>query len=88
MYVEGNLNALFDHLNKLLKIIITFNNLFQNIRTAQKGTDFGFPYSLYSIDLPFGGQCTVGQKEKRNTHVIYFNGNYRTEMKLIPIIMD
>ena len=30
--------------------------------------------------------CKVGQK-KRNTP-IYFNTNYRTEMKLIPIIMD
>ena len=36
--------------------------------------------------------CTVGQKKKekkkkRNTS-IYFNTNYRTEMKLVPIIMD
>ena len=31
--------------------------------------------------------CTVGQKKKRNT-VIYFNTNYCTEMKLVPIIMD
>ena len=33
--------------------------------------------------------CTVGQekKKKRNTP-IYFNTNYRTEMKLVPIIMD
>ena len=37
--------------------------------------------------------CTVGQKQqqqqqqKRNTP-IYFYKNYRTEMKLVPIIMD
>ena len=34
--------------------------------------------------------CTVGQrkkKEKRNTP-IYFNTNYRTEMKLVPVMMD
>ena len=35
--------------------------------------------------------CTVGQKKKkkkpRNTP-IYFNANYRTEIKLVPIIMD
>ena len=28
--------------------------------------------------------CRVGQKKK----TIYFNTNYRTEMKLVPIIMD
>ena len=27
------------------------------------------------------------KKKKRNTP-IYFNANYRTEMKLVPIIMD
>ena len=36
--------------------------------------------------------CTIGQKRKekkrkRNTP-IYINANYRTEMKLVPIIMD
>ena len=35
--------------------------------------------------------CTVGQTnkqtKKKNTP-IYFNTNYRTEMKLVPIIMD
>ena len=35
--------------------------------------------------------CTVGQKkrkkEEENTP-IYFNTNYSTEMKLVPIIMD
>ena len=34
--------------------------------------------------------CTVGQKKKKkkgNTP-IYFNTNYRTEMKLVPIIMN
>ena len=30
---------------------------------------------------------TVGKKKTRNTP-IYFNTNHRTEMKLIPIIMD
>ena len=30
--------------------------------------------------------CAVGRK-KRNTP-IYFNTNYRTEMKLVPVIMD
>ena len=35
-------------------------------------------------------KCTVGQKEKktkRNT-AIYFNTNYRREMKLVSIFMD
>ena len=31
-------------------------------------------------------QCTVGQKNEK--HPIYFNTNYRTERKLVPIIMD
>ena len=32
--------------------------------------------------------CTVGQiKKKRNT-LIYSNTNYRTEVKLVPVIMD
>ena len=31
-------------------------------------------------------KCTIGQKKKKN--FIYFNTNYRTEMKLVPIIMD
>ena len=41
------------------------------------------------IAAPSNELCTVGQKKKkkRNT-LIYFNTNYRTEMKLIPIIMD
>ena len=30
--------------------------------------------------------CTVGQKKKKT--FIYFNTNYCTEMKLIPIIMN
>ena len=30
--------------------------------------------------------CTIGKK-KRNTP-IYFNTNYRIDMKLVPIIMD
>ena len=29
----------------------------------------------------------MGQKNKKKTH-IYFNTNYRTEMKLVPINMD
>ena len=32
-------------------------------------------------------KCAVGQKKKRNTP-IYFNTNYRTEMKLVLIIVD
>ena len=41
--------------------------------------------------LPFPIQISVAMysksKKKRNTP-IYFNTNYRTEMKLVPIIMD
>ena len=33
------------------------------------------------------GQCTVGQKKKKRNTSIYFNANYRTEMKLVPVIM-
>ena len=32
--------------------------------------------------------CTVGQKKKERNTPIYFNTNYRTGMKLVPIIMD
>ena len=33
--------------------------------------------------------CTVSQKKKKNRNtLIYFSTNYRTEMKLVPIIMD
>ena len=32
-------------------------------------------------------QSVKKRKEKRNTP-IYFNTNYRTEMKMVPIIMD
>ena len=31
-------------------------------------------------------KCTLGQKKTR--YPIYFNANYRTEMKLVSIIMD
>ena len=31
--------------------------------------------------------CAVGQEKKRNIPM-YFNTNYHTEMKLVPIIMD
>ena len=31
--------------------------------------------------------CTVGQKKSRNTPNC-FNSKYRTEIKLVPIIMD
>ena len=36
-------------------------------------------------------ECTVGQKkkkEKKKNNTIYFNTNYRTEMKLVPIIKN
>ena len=39
----------------------------------------------YKLNINIKG-CTVGQI-KRNTP-IYFYTNYRTEMKLVPIIMD
>ena len=32
-------------------------------------------------------KCTIGPKKKKTTP-IYFNTNYRTEIKLVPIIMD
>ena len=32
--------------------------------------------------------CNVGQEKKKGYTPIYFNTNYRTEMKLVPIIMD
>ena len=35
--------------------------------------------------------CTVGktkQSKKKRNAPIYFNKNYRTEMKLVPIVMD
>ena len=39
-----------------------------------------FSIKIIKIDII----CTVGQK---NIY-IYFNANYRTEMKLVPVIMD
>ena len=35
-------------------------------------------------------RCTVRQKKKKKKRKtpIYFNANYRTEMELVPIIMD
>ena len=45
---------------------------------------FNFPFFYF---LTVHIQCTVGEKNKRNTP-IYFITNYRTEMKLVPIIMD
>ena len=45
--------------------------------------------ALYAIEAKKKGaimKCTVGQK-KRNTP-IYYNTNYHTEMKLVPVIMD
>ena len=32
--------------------------------------------------------CAVGKKKKNKNTPIYFNRNYRTEMKLVPIIID
>ena len=32
--------------------------------------------------------CTDGQKKKERNTPIYFNTNYRAEMKLVSIIMD
>ena len=34
----------------------------------------------------YGYTCTVGQIKRNGP--IYFNTNYRTEMKLLPILMD
>ena len=42
---------------------------------------------LRTVQSFSSGRSTVGQKRKRNTP-IYFITNYRTEIKLIPIIMD
>ena len=46
---------------------------------------------FYAINnLSEKDKCTVGPKKKKNTETppIYFNTNYRTEMKLVLIIMD
>ena len=33
--------------------------------------------------------CIVGKRKKKERNTpIYFNTNYRTEMKLVPVIMD
>ena len=33
-------------------------------------------------------ECTVGQTKKKRNTLIYFTGDYRTEVKLVPIVMD
>ena len=32
--------------------------------------------------------CTVGKKKRKRNSLIYFNTKYRTETKLVQIIMD
>ena len=32
--------------------------------------------------------CTIGKKKRKRNAPIYFNTNYRTEVKLVPIIVD
>ena len=54
---------------------------------ARKIETVTFNYFLHEWNSHSFNVYAVDQKKKRNT-LIYFNANYRTEVKLIPIIMD
>ena len=81
--------AIFSNINKITsKIKMSFSNIakIRKIKQLQKTTRLLLLLNneLNTVCPLFNGR-TVGQK---NSTRIYFNTNYRTEMTLVPIIMD
>ena len=66
----------------LLKVSFIFSEIFKQSQFSLKFA-FRKTNELHTNDV----QLVKKRKKKRNT-LIHFNTNYRTEMKLIPIIMD
>ena len=80
IFVTFILNSSFsckrNHMTSLLRWQECTANIFSSMITNDGSKDLVL--SMYSSSK---------RKKKRNTH-IYFNTNYHTEMKLVPIIMD